>query len=74
MVEKAKLPKLTLMAARKNVGLTQVEAAKRLGVSVTTVQNWERGNTYPNQPEIEKICSLYNVCYDCLKFLPFKSA
>ncbi len=70
MVEKSKLPKLTLIAARKNVGLTQVNAAKMLKVSVTTLKNWEKGATYPNQPEIERICHLYNVCYDCLNFLP----
>ena len=65
-----KIPKLTLMAARKNVGLTQVEAAKRLGVGLSTLQSWERGVTYPDQPEIELLCALYGVTYDCLKFCP----
>ena len=65
-----KIPKLTLMAARKNKGLTQVEAAKRIGVGLSTLQSWERGVTYPDQPEIELICALYEVSYDCLKFCP----
>lgn len=63
-------PKFTLSAARKNVGLTQVEAAKWLGIATSTLRNWERGITYPGQPEIEKICNLYNLKYDFINFLP----
>ena len=70
MEKRTILPKISLLAARKNAGLTQVEAAKGLGVAVTTLKNWEKSITYPNQPEIEKLCSLYNVCYDCLNFCP----
>lgn len=62
--------KITLKAARKNVGLTQVEAAKILGIASSTLRNWENGITYPGQPEIEKLCALYNLKYDCINFLP----
>ena len=72
MREKLEAPKITLMAARKNIGLTQVEAAKRLSVATSTLQSWEKGITHPNQPEIDKLCSLYNLCYDCINFSPDK--
>lgn len=62
--------KMTLSAARKNVGLTQSNAAKALGVSTSTLQNWEKGTTYPNQPEIDKICNLYKIPYSCISFNP----
>lgn len=38
---------LDVKAIRKNLGITQKELAKKLGVSETTVQNWERGLTIP---------------------------
>lgn len=63
-------PKITLKAARKNASLTQVEAAKLLGVAASTLRNWENGITYPGQPEIEKLCALYNLKYDYINFLP----
>lgn len=63
-------PKFTLVAARKNIGLTQVEAAKNLGVATSTLSNWEKGITYPAQPDIDKICRLYNLKYDYINFLP----
>lgn len=63
-------PKITLSAARKNVGLTQIEAAKRLGIATSTLRSWEQGITYPGQPYIEKLCTLYNLKYDYINFLP----
>lgn len=62
--------KITLFAARKNIGLTQVEAAKQLGVSKSTLQNWESAKTFPNQPEIERLCKLYNLRYERINFCP----
>lgn len=35
--------KVTLKAARVNCGLTQKEAAKKLGLSVDTLSKYERG-------------------------------
>lgn len=62
--------KMTLEAARRNVKLTQKEAAKRLGVSNNTLCNWEKGITFPDAQQIERICELYGVSYDNLNFLP----
>jgi transcriptional regulator with XRE-family HTH domain len=62
------VPKISLKAARVNAGLTQAESAERIGVSVSTIKNWEVGRSFPNQPMIEKICEVYGVSYDYIKF------
>ena len=59
---------ITLKAARVNAGFTQVEVAEKLGVAPSTLRNWEMGITFPKQPAIEKMCELYNVPYDNIKF------
>lgn len=61
---------MTLKAARVNCGLTQEEAAKRIGVSLYTIGNWESYKTFPDALQILKIQDVYNVCYDDLIFLP----
>lgn len=65
--------KITIKAARVNVGLSQKEAAERLGVSNKTLGNWENGITYPPVDKIPDICNLYGVPYDMLNFLPADS-
>ena len=60
--------KISLKAARINAGLTQSEAAEQIGVSVSTIKNWEAGKTFPSQPQIDKICEVYRVAYDNIKF------
>lgn len=62
------MPKLSLKAARVNVGYSQKEAAELLGISNKTLCSWENGKTFPDQPMIEKICTLYHVTYDILDF------
>lgn len=62
------MPKITLKAARINAGLSQVEAAKKLDVSVSTLRNWESGKTFPNQPKIERMCEVYDIPFDALFF------
>ena len=62
------MPKISLKAARVNAGLTQADSAERIGVSVSTIKNWETGKSFPNQPMIEKICEVYGVSYDYIKF------
>lgn len=64
------MPKMSLKAARNNVNLTQTQAAKALGVSISTIKSWEKGITFPKQPMIEKLCKLYKVNYDQVNFLP----
>lgn len=63
------MAKMTLRAARVNVGLDQKTAAKELKVSNATLGNWERGISIPKADKIDLICNLYNVNYDDLIFL-----
>lgn len=39
------MPKITLKAARVNLGYTQEQLAEKLGVSRESVLNWENGNS-----------------------------
>lgn len=64
---------ITLRAARMNVPLTQKEAAERIGVTVDTIGNWERGKSFPDALQIKNIEGVYNVRYDNLIFLPKKT-
>lgn len=58
----------TLEACRINKKLTQEQAGELIGVHVSTIKSWESGRTYPNQPQIEKICEVYGVSYDNIIF------
>lgn len=60
----------TLKAARINKNMTQKEAAAALKVSVTTLCSWEKGNSFPDVPNIKKIEGLYGVPYGDLIFCP----
>lgn len=64
------MPKITLAAARVNAGLTQEDVAKALKVSNKTVSSWENGTSYPDAEQIEKLCELYGMHYDFIKFCP----
>lgn len=61
---------MTLKAARTNVGLTQAQAAKEIGVTVDTLSNYERGKSYPDVPIIKRIEEVYKTSYSELIFLP----
>jgi transcriptional regulator with XRE-family HTH domain len=60
--------KISLKAARINAGYSQAGFANAIGVSVSTVKNWENCKTFPNQPMIEKICEVCGRSYDMIKF------
>lgn len=51
--------KITLKAARINAGLSQSEAAEKMGVNVMTVSNWETGKTVPDVEDFKSLCELY---------------
>jgi len=53
--------KITLEACRVNTGLTQKEFAEKLGVSMSTVSNWERGITEPSLSQLRTISELSTV-------------
>lgn len=62
------MPQITLKAARVNKGLSLADAAQEIGVSVSTLKNWEAGVTFPKQPNIERMCEIYGFAYDQIFF------
>lgn len=62
--------RLSLKALRINNNLTQLEAAKKLGISEYTLNNYENYKSFPDVPVIEKILELYKVQYNDIIFLP----
>ena len=62
--------RFTLKTAREMKRYTQEEAAKRIGVSVDTLGNYERGKSYPDIPVLRKIEEVYGIPYEQLIFLP----
>ena len=64
---------ITLKSARVNKGLTQVKAAKLIGITPDTLSNYERGNSYPDVPIIQKMEQVYGVSYSELIFLPINN-
>lgn len=65
--------KVTLKALRVNSGLTQTEAAQKIGVSRVTLKNWENSYTYPNMRQLARICETYG-CGMADIFLPSEFA
>ena len=61
---------ITMKAARVNQNLNQAEAAKLLGISRKTLQNYEAGNSFPDVPILKRIESLYKVSYSDITFSP----
>lgn len=47
--------------AREKAGIKSERAAAELGVSITTLFNWERGDTSPNANNIREMAKLYGV-------------
>lgn len=66
--------KMNLKAARVNKGYTQSQAAILLGVSKSTISNWERFRSYPDASHIQRIENIYDIKYDELIFLPSNNA
>ena len=61
---------MTLKAARTNMGFTQAQAAEKIGITVDTLSNYERGKSYPDVPIIKRIEEVYETSYSDLIFLP----
>lgn len=65
--------KVTLPVARKIAGMTQIDLAKKLDVSESTVINWEKGRSEPTIAQAIMIAEVVNRPLDSIIFLP-KSA
>ena len=66
------MPKISLEAVRVNAKMTQKEWASKLGVSNSTVCNWEKGNTEPSLSQLREMSRLSGVPMDFI-FVPDKS-
>lgn len=53
-----------LKSARQGAGLTQEQAAERLGVSRQTVSNWENERSYPDVVSVIRLSDLYSISLD----------
>lgn len=62
------VPKISLKAARVNANLTQREAAKRLGICLSTLQNYESGVTVPDWNAVNRIVDVYGLPADYIFF------
>lgn len=66
------MPKISLAAVRVNANMTQKEWADALGVSVSTVCNWESNKTSPNLGQIRMMSEMSGIPLDFI-FVPDKS-
>ena len=57
-------PKISMAAARVNAKKTQEDVAIYLGVSKTTVVNYENGRTTPDWDTVKKLESFYRYPFD----------
>lgn len=59
------MPKITLRAARVNAGLTQREAAKKLGINNQTLLKYERDSSRIPFALVEKASKVYGLPITC---------
>jgi putative transcriptional regulator len=59
---------MTLEALRKRAGLRVEQVAAQVGISHSTVHNWEKGRTIPKLriDQFEELLSLYKCSFDDL--------
>lgn len=62
------IPMISLKAARVNAKLSQRKAAEMLGISVSTLQSYESGDTTPDVLTANKIGELYAFPTDLIFF------
>lgn len=62
--------KVTLPVARKIAGMRQVDLAKAVEVSESTVINWEKGRTEPTIAQAQQIAEAVNRPLDSIIFYP----
>ena len=58
------MAKITLEAARRNVGLTQLELAEKMGVSKQSVFDWENGKRRMKPAYLYLFCSITGIGED----------
>lgn len=55
-----------IKSERVRLGLSQEDAAEKLGVHVNTLRMWERGDSVPNGMSLAKMIGLYGCSADYL--------
>lgn len=60
--------KITIKAARVNAGYSQESASKAAGIARSTLAKWEEGRTEPRASDFQKLCALYKVPMESIKF------
>lgn len=55
-----------LIDLRKNLGISQAQAAREMGLSINALNNYERNVRLPNREAMKKLCDYYRVTYDYL--------
>lgn len=68
-VIRVEISKLTLKQARNLAELTQSEASEKIGVSIYTLLNWEKGKTCPKVSMLDKIAKVYGIPKDMIVFV-----
>jgi transcriptional regulator with XRE-family HTH domain len=46
---------MNIKKLRKEKNMTQIELAAKVGVSLTTIRNWEYGASTPNEENMKKL-------------------
>ena len=62
------MPKISLKAARVNAGLTQSEAAHKLGISQSLLLKWEKNPGLVQSRYMEKFSEVYKYPQDLIIF------
>lgn len=62
------IPQISMKAARVNADLSQEEAAKKIGISKSTLQKYEAGNRVPDILTARKIGDIYGFPVDYIFF------
>ena len=53
--------RVTLEACRVNTGMNQAQFAEKIGVTLNTVSNWERGKSEPTLSQLRTISELSTI-------------
>lgn len=58
----------TIRELRESAGMTQLQLANELGVTPSTVYNWERGRNEPKASQLKALAVLFGVSMDIIDF------
>ena len=59
---------ISISAARENAQLTQLEVAKKLGVTKQTIVNWEKYRQTPSVKQAKELSLIFGISLDNIRF------